>query len=61
MLISLINFYFEIGFSLQNHPENLDSSYKMDLDFWDCFTRENLFFQLNYTGLIYIFAVILER
>ena len=23
-----------------NNPNNLDPSYKMDLDFWDCFGRE---------------------
>ena len=24
----------------QNNPKDLDPSYKMDLDFWDCFGRE---------------------
>ena len=25
------------SFSFQNNPKNLDPSYKMDLDLWDCF------------------------
>ena len=25
-----------------NNPKGLDPSYKMDLDFWDCFGRKNL-------------------
>ena len=33
-----------IVFYLQNNPENLDPSYKMDLDLWDCFGRVNLNF-----------------
>ena len=30
-------FYF-----FQNNPKNLDPSYKMDLDFWDCLGRVKL-------------------
>ena len=30
-----------MGFPFQNNPKNLDQSYKMDLDFWDCFLKEN--------------------
>ena len=26
----------------QRYPNSLDPSYKMDLDFWDCFEREKL-------------------
>ena len=26
-------------FSFQNNPKNLDLSYKMDLDIWDCLGR----------------------
>ena len=26
-------------FSFQNNPNNLDPSYKMDLDLWDCLGR----------------------
>ena len=34
-------FGYEMGcFSSQNNPKYLDPSYKMDLDFWDCFERE---------------------
>ena len=33
---------YEIGFPFENNPRNLDPSYKMDLDFWDCFGREKL-------------------
>ena len=29
-----------MGFALQKHPKNLDPSYMMDLDFWDCFEME---------------------
>ena len=28
-------------FLFQNSPKNPDPSYKMDLDFWDCFEKEN--------------------
>ena len=28
--------------SFQNNPKNLDPSYKMDLDLWDCLGRVNL-------------------
>ena len=29
-------------FSLQNNPESLDPSFKMDLDLWDCLGRAKL-------------------
>ena len=29
-------------FSFQNNPKNLDPSYKMDLDLWDCLGRVKL-------------------
>ena len=29
----------QIFFSFQNNPKDLDSSYKMDLDLWDCLGR----------------------
>ena len=29
-------------FSIQNNPKNLDLSYKMDLDLWDCLGRVKL-------------------
>ena len=29
-------------FSFQNNSKNLDSSYKTDLDFWDCLGRVKL-------------------
>ena len=28
--------------SFLNNPKNLDPSYKMDLDFWDCLGRKKL-------------------
>ena len=30
------------SFSFQNNPKNLDPSYKMDLDLWDCLGRLKL-------------------
>ena len=30
------------AFDFQNNPKNLDPSYKMDLDFWDCLGRVKL-------------------
>ena len=30
-----------LNFPLQNNPKNLDPSYKMDLDFLDCFGAAN--------------------
>ena len=29
------------SFSFQNNPKNLDPSYEMDLDLWDCLGRVN--------------------
>ena len=29
-------------FYFKTNPKNLDPSYKMDLDFWECFGREKL-------------------
>ena len=40
--INLKEFKYEIGIPYQNNPKNLDPSYKMDLDFWDCFGREKV-------------------
>ena len=48
-------------FTIQNNPKNLDPSYKMDLDLWDCLGRVKLVLQQNFIGLVYLFAVILER
>ena len=31
-------------FTLQNNHKNLDPSYNMDLDYWDCFGRMDLDF-----------------
>ena len=39
-------------FSFQNNPKNLDPSYKMDLDLWDCLGRVKLVFLQNFIGLI---------
>ena len=36
-----IFFGYRTGFHFQNNPENLEPSYKMDLDFLDCFGKEN--------------------
>ena len=30
----------EFFFSFHNYPKNLDLSYKMDLDLWDCLRKE---------------------
>ena len=30
------------GLTFLNNPKDLDPSYKMDLDFWDCFGRKKL-------------------
>ena len=38
---SFVNFCYEMGFFLIKQSKNLDLSYKTDLDFWDCFVREN--------------------
>ena len=39
-------------FSFQNNPKDLDPSYKMDLDLWDCFGRVKLVLQQNFIGLV---------
>ena len=36
-------FGYKMGlFSFHNNPKNLDPSYKMDLDLWDCLGRVKL-------------------
>ena len=44
----------KMDFLTKNKPKNLDPSFD-GLRFWKCFGRE---IQLNYTRLIYLFAVI---
>ena len=39
-------------FFFQNNPKDLDPSYKMDLDLWDCLGRVKLVLQRNFIGLI---------
>ena len=39
-------------FPSKTTPDNLDPSYKMDLDFWNCFDRENPILQQNYSNLV---------
>ena len=38
--ISPIKFCSNTSLSFLNNPKDLDPSYKMDLDFWDCFGEE---------------------
>ena len=38
--------------SFQNSHKNLDPSYEMDLDFWECFRKETPISQLNFIRLI---------
>ena len=45
-------------FLFQNHPKNLDQSYKMDLDLWDCLGKIKSYHKENFTGLILLFVVI---
>ena len=39
-------------FSFQNNPKDLNPSYKMDLDLYDCFGRVKLIVQQNFIGLV---------
>ena len=50
-ILSVYNMYFSYRissvirrsfFSFQNNPKDLDSSYKTDLDLWDCLGRVKL-------------------
>ena len=44
-LLTVIPYFFGYKtdfFSFQNIPKNLDPSYKMDLDLWDCLGRVKL-------------------
>ena len=52
---------FFVFFSFQNNPKDLDPSFKMDLDLWDCLGRVKLVLQQNFIGLILLIVVILER
>ena len=38
-------------FLFQNDPKNVDPSYKTDLDFWDCFGKENKKYPMKYDKL----------
>ena len=49
------------GGPFQNNQKNLDLSYKMDLDFWDCLRREIPISWQNFKRLIQIHSVILNR
>ena len=49
------------SFSFQINPKNLDPSYKVDLDLWDCLGRVKLVLYQNFIGLFSLFAIILER
>ena len=53
-LLQLLDFsgYKTEFFSFQNIPENLDPSYKEDLDLWNCLGRAKLVLQQNFKGLI---------
>ena len=44
IVILLYFFGYKTVFSFQNNPKNLDPSYKMDLDLWDCLGRVKLVF-----------------
>ena len=48
-------------YSFLNSPKNLDPSYKMDLDIFDCLGRVKLVFYQNFIGMIESFFVVLER
>ena len=37
--IQLLTSFVRLDFSFQNNTKNLDPSYKMDLDLWDCLGR----------------------
>ena len=55
MLPFLILYFFAYKmefFFFQNNPKNLDPSYKMDLDLWDCLGRVKLVLLQNCKGLI---------
>ena len=47
--------------SFQNHPKNLNPSYKMVLVLWDSLGREKHVLQQNFIGLIQLLGGILER
>ena len=46
-----------------NNPKNLDPSYKMDLDFWDCFGRDKKTLSYNQRNTVHVlaFMIILKR
>ena len=48
-------------FYFQNNPKNLDPSYKMDLDLWDCLGRVKVVLQQHFIGLIKLFVFSLDR
>ena len=64
MIANSIPYFFDYEtecFPSQNNPKNLEPSYKTDLDLWDSLGRVKLILLQNFTGLIGLFVVILER
>ena len=57
-MVYCLNFEYRISlvmrqsFSFQNNPKDLDPSYKMDLDLWDCLGRVKLILKQNFIALI---------
>ena len=57
---TVFHWLYDRVFFFQNNPKNLDPSYKMDLDIWDCLGRVKLVLKQNTIGLIELFVVILK-
>ena len=45
-------FGYKTVFSFQNNPKDLDPSYKMDLDLWDCLGGMKLIAKFHRTDLV---------
>ena len=52
--------YKTVFFSFQNNPKNLDPSYQMDLDLWDCLGRVKPVLQQHCIGLVWKPCLIAE-
>ena len=50
--ITIFIWLLDVGYSLQNNPKNLHPSFKMDLDFWDCFESKCPIWLLTHIQLI---------
>ena len=54
-----MKFRYNTSFILDYNPKDIDPSYKMDLDFWDCFGRKKALFY-NWRNAVFVLKIVIE-